>query len=99
MDTEIKTLFDAALELEDLEIKLQKVKVMLENVMDVTDNYARSDKVFAQVADSTYIRTFTDVADDYVWITLRKMELLIDFLYKEHSKSKNEKVEALKKVS
>ena len=95
----MKTLFDAATEMEMMDTELSKIKVMLENVTDATWEYTKHDKMFAAVADSTYIMTFADIAHDYTWELMKKVKEISEFLYEEHRKGKGINQEEPRKVA
>lgn len=97
MEKKINTSFEAATEAEVLGgIELDKAKMLLAQTLDLLDDYAKYDNIFYKVADGNYIRTFVDVAFDYVINVQKRMEKLSDYLYEESKREKQEKTEVRK---
>lgn len=83
MKGKLESLFDAVTETEELGVDLRKAKIILENVAETTENYAKRNKAFEQTVEATYILIFTNIAYDYVSKVIKKMDNISDFMYKE----------------
>ncbi len=82
MKNEIQSLFDAATEIETIGgVELEKIKTVLEQIVNLCDEYGKYRPEFFQYSDGNYIRIMTNIAFDYVCDLMENMEDISQFLY------------------
>lgn len=82
MNMKMETIIDAASEAETIGgIELYKAKIVLEQTLSMVDEYAKYHTEFYQTADGNYIRTMIEIAFDYVYENMKRVEEISEFLY------------------
>lgn len=93
IDNKIETLLEAVDEVGLLkDVELEKISVLLQQLMELIEQYGKSQPMFFAVADGLFIRTLTDIAFDYVCEVKGKMEGISEFLNNEFDKQKQVKM-------
>lgn len=87
----IETLLDAVDETDMLkDVEMEKISVLLQQLMNLIEEYGKSEPAFFMVADGNFIRTLTDITFDYVWEVKKRIKELNDFLNEELEKQRKE---------